>query len=100
MEKSVMTDIGGWNYMVTLKYNGVEIWHHVTPADGGYGADVKMLVPFDDFLTRTVEEICGEVASCQVFSLGGPSETNIDDMIKILDEFGVKHLPRTVKEDD
>lgn len=34
--------IQDWDYLITDNGNGYfTVWHHVTPADGGYGTEVK-----------------------------------------------------------
>lgn len=45
-----------WIYMLTREKGGrFRLWHHVTPADGGYGTEVDIYLPADYFQTHSVK---------------------------------------------
>ncbi len=55
---SIFIKIETWDYMLTnIGTIGFELWHHVTPEDGGYGTEVRLNFPADYFKTHTVEDL-------------------------------------------
>ncbi|MBE7042677.1 MAG: hypothetical protein E7399_04180 [Ruminococcaceae bacterium] len=54
--------IEDWDYMITkVGESRIRVWHHVTRDDGGYGTEVDFTIPFDYFLTHTVEDLYQEI---------------------------------------
>lgn len=56
--------IQSWDYLIQKEgSSGFSIWHHVTPADGGYGTEVRKLFPMDYMERCSVgslyDQICG-----------------------------------------
>lgn len=46
-----------WDYRLEKEKDGrFFLWHHVTPADGGYGVETQLYLPADYFKTHTVKE--------------------------------------------
>ena len=68
--------IDNWDYMLFKNRNGrgYNVWHQVTPADGGYGTQVNVTLPETYFKEHTVEEFFRFIASQQVFNRGGTEE--------------------------
>ena len=53
-----------WDYLVEEVPNqGLMVWHHVTPADGGYGQEVDMVLPYKYFQTHSAEEFWKTIAA-------------------------------------
>ena len=53
----MMIRIETWSYMLTREKDGqFRLWHHVSPADGGYGVEVDMHLPADYFQTHSVKK--------------------------------------------
>ena len=49
--------IENWSYRLTREEDGrLRRWHHVTPADDGYGAEVDLHLPADYFQTHSVKD--------------------------------------------
>ena len=49
--------IENWTYRLTREEDGrFRLWHHVNPADGGYGVELDMHLPADYFRTHSVQE--------------------------------------------
>ena len=70
----MMILIGAFDYMLIRLGDGrFRVWHHVTPADGGYGREVDFLLPADYFRTHRVEEFYDHVASMQARMATEPS---------------------------
>lgn len=55
-----------WDYMMILQDDHqFHVWHHVTPADGGYGREVNLYLPADYFKKHTVKQFYETVAQMQ-----------------------------------
>lgn len=62
----MLISIDGWDYLMSREPDGrFYVWHHVTPADAGYGTEVKVYLPSDYFRSNTVEEFYDDIAGNQ-----------------------------------
>lgn len=64
----IMITIESWDYMVIRQPDdGFRVWHQVTPADGGYGTQVDILLPADYFRTHSAKQFYAYIAPMQNF---------------------------------
>ncbi len=63
--------IQSWDYMLTNNGNGTfTIWHHVTPADGGYGTEVRENFKIGQYNKDSVGQLYSYISSLHL----SPSE--------------------------
>lgn len=71
----MFVSIQDWTYMLTNDGNGrFTLWHHVTPADGGYGTEVKETFKIGHYSKDTVGQLYHYIASLHM----SPSEAYYD----------------------
>lgn len=80
----MMICVESWDYMLILQQDQrFRLWHHVTPADGGYGREVDLYLPGDYFKSHTVKQFYEMVAQQQTFH---PKNEDKRESIRILTE--------------
>lgn len=58
--------IDAFDYMLIRQNDSrFRVWHHITPADGGYGREVDLQLPADYFHTHTAAQFYDHVAALQ-----------------------------------
>ena len=59
--------IEGWDYLVDREPDGrFLIWHHVSPADAGYGTEIRYHLPADYLKNHSVKEFYERLAAAQM----------------------------------
>ena len=82
-ENAFMISVDTWEYLCRKNDCGTfSVWHHVTPADGGYGQEVRLELAPDYFEQHTVEQFYEHIASLNTKSLPGyvDREKQIEDI--------------------
>lgn len=55
-----------WKYLMFRQADGqFRVWHHVTPADAGYGTEVEVHLPGDYFRNHSVKKFYEYIAGQQ-----------------------------------
>jgi hypothetical protein len=50
------------------------LWHHVTPADGGYGREVDIMLPADYFKKNSARDFYEQIAPLQMIPVSNYSK--------------------------
>jgi hypothetical protein len=73
--KYMMISIASWDYMLTRNPDGsFRLWHHVTPADGGYGREVDIMLPADYFKKNSARDFYEQIAPLQMIPVSNYSK--------------------------